>query len=69
MSRSRMIGLLSLLLLLALAGLMVNQHLYYADARLHAVKDHQDAFHGDVFHVLTFVKSPDGEKFLAPCSI
>ena len=62
-SRVALFGFVVLLLIL---GLMVNQHLRYMDARLHAVQDYQAAFHGDVFHVLTFLKAREDQDFMMP---
>ncbi len=58
------IGLLSLMLILVVLMLMVNQHNHYMDARLNAVQDYQEAFHGDVFHVLTFVRAHEGQGYM-----
>ena len=58
------IALILLVILLIVAGLMVNQHHHYMDARLHAVQDYQSAFHGDVFHVLTFIRTTEAEDLL-----
>ncbi len=46
-------------LLLLLAVAMLWQHIRYADARREYVQDHQNLFHGDAFHVLTFFKGAE----------
>ncbi len=59
-------GWFALVVFFCVSGLMVHQHYRYAEARLHAVQDYQSAFHGEVFHVLTFVRADEGEDFLTP---
>ena len=66
MSLKKIFVVIGLITLLTLITLMVNQHIRYSDARFNAVKDYQDAFHGDVFHVLTFVRAANGQDFMAP---
>ncbi|MEM7100479.1 MAG: hypothetical protein AAF541_19600 [Pseudomonadota bacterium] len=66
MTNLRILGISFLVCLLILVGMMVNQHSHYADVRLSAVQDYQEAFHGDVFHVLTFVSAQEGQDFMAP---
>ena len=60
------ISVLALLIFCVVAALMVHQHNHYMAARLDAVQDYQDAFHGDVFHVLTFVRAKEGQDFMVP---
>lgn len=54
------------LVLLCVVALMVQQHFRYMDARENAVQDYQAAFHGDVFHVLTFMQATESDDFLTP---
>lgn len=60
------IAILSILVLVVVLGLMTHQHMSYMDSRLNAVQDYQDAFHGDVFHVLTFVRAMEDQDFMVP---
>ena len=60
------LGLFVLVVLVVVLGLMVNQHVHYMDARLSAVQDYQEAFHSDVFHVLTFVRVSEDRDFMSP---
>ena len=57
---------IGLLILLVMFGLMFEQHSHYAQVRVSAVQDYQDAFHGDVFHVLTFVRMQEDQDFMEP---
>ncbi len=52
--------LVFLALALVLVTTMLWQHVRYADLRRSAVQDRQPLIHGDVFHALTFLKSPQG---------
>ena len=45
--------------LVALSAAMVWQHDRYLDARRHVVQDYQDPWHGEVFHVLTYLTVED----------
>ncbi len=60
------LGLLGFVFLLIVIALMVNQHNHYMDARLNAVQDYQNPFHGDAFHVLTFVRARESEAYMTP---
>ncbi|MEM7221165.1 MAG: hypothetical protein AAF515_22585 [Pseudomonadota bacterium] len=45
---------------------MINQHSHYMDTRLNVVQDYQEALHGDVFHVLTFVRTQEDQSYMTP---
>ena len=55
-------------LLLLLVGAMLWQHIRYADARREYVQDHQNLFHGNVFHVLTFIKGAEDTDLIKDLS-
>ena len=59
-------SVIGLVVLVIVLGLMISQHKHYMDARLNAVQDYQEAFHGDVFHVLTFVRAGENQAFMEP---
>ena len=66
MNVKRIVGFGCIGLLLVVVALMIGQYNHYKDVRLHAVQDHQEAWHGDVFHVLTFVQAAPGNDFMTP---
>ena len=53
-------------ILVVVLGLVISQYKHYGDVRLNAVQDYQEAFHGEVFHVLTFVRADEDQDFMAP---
>ena len=62
----RWLSTIGLVILIVVLGLMIIQHKHYMDARLNAVQDYQEAFHDDLFHVLTFVRAGEDQDFMVP---
>ena len=52
-------------LIIVTVSAMAWQHERYAQARRDLVQDYQDLFHGEVFHVLTFIDAVDNADLLA----
>lgn len=51
-------------LLLAIGASIILQHQSYASKRSSIIQDRQSLFHGDVFHVLTYIKLKGGAELI-----
>ena len=60
----KIVGIVLLVLIIGLAAAMIRQHERYLDARRNLVQDYQNPWHGDVFHVLTYLSIGEDSELI-----
>jgi len=60
----KIVGIVLLVLIIGLTAAMIRQHERYLDARRNLVQDYQNPWHGDVFHVLTYLSIGEDSELI-----